>query len=357
MPAYRNLQLIQALRGIASLFVVLLHATVNASDILHTDFLFNAFKFGGAGVDIFFVISGFIITYTSLKSIGNPKNVFVFFRRRFVRIYPTYWIIISILLASQLLLPFFYKTHYDFNIKNLINTYFLLPDHIMVNGVSWTLTFELFFYFIFCLAFLIRNKKYTLCASLVYCIILVLLPFINNNYENVNSWISLITFPMNTEFVLGILAAVIVTRMPNKLNIPFIVIGSTIFICSAIISNFGYYLFNNSFNRVVLFGIPSFFIVSGIVNYEFGKKVLLPKALLNLGEASYSLYLLHLPIIVVAFRLLAKFNLKNIFIIHISIFLILAIICYGSIFFYNALEKPIINRLNSIRKIKVANEI
>ena len=65
MQANKNLHLIQALRGIASLFVVLLHTTVNASDILHTDFLFKAFKFGGAGVDIFFVISGFIISFTT----------------------------------------------------------------------------------------------------------------------------------------------------------------------------------------------------------------------------------------------------------------------------------------------------
>jgi len=115
----KNLQLIQVLRGVASLLVVLLHATINLNENGKTVFLLNFFSFGGAGVDIFFVISGFIITYTSFKGAASIKNFLPFISRRVIRIFPTYWIIITGFLLLQILLPSFYRTHYTFNFQNV----------------------------------------------------------------------------------------------------------------------------------------------------------------------------------------------------------------------------------------------
>ncbi len=84
----KNLQLIQALRGIASLLVVLFHCTGSSTEYLQQKFLGNSFLFGGAGVDIFFVLSGFIITYTNINIIPKTGSLTLFLRRRFVRIYP-----------------------------------------------------------------------------------------------------------------------------------------------------------------------------------------------------------------------------------------------------------------------------
>lgn len=357
MAVNKNLQLIQVLRGIASLLVVFLHVTGNAAEILKTRFLFNFFEFGGSGVDIFFVLSGFIITYTSLKSISSVNNLPAFARRRSIRIYPTYWIIITLLLIAQALLPAFYRTHYSFNSINLISTYLLLPGHAMVNGVSWTLSYELFFYLIFCFAFIIRSKKIAFAVALLYGFILILLPLLGYNYQNENSWVNLITFPMNVEFIMGVIAAAIIVKLPQKICVSFIIGGSLIFIVDGFISNAGYRFFDNTFNRTALFGVPAFFIITGLVKYELENKLIVPKILLNLGEASYSLYLIHLPIIIVAFKILARLNIKNTFILHISILIVVALVCYACILFYQLVEKPILNKLNVIRKIKVANEI
>jgi len=154
-----HINLIQVLRGFASLLVVLYHLTANTQQILQKEFCFNFFSFGWSGVDIFFVLSGFIITYTSRKGIGQRDRLISFLRRRAIRIFPTFWIITGLFLLFQVILPSFYKTHYSFDLANLLSTFFLLPGHTMVNGVSWTLSYEIFFYFLFSFAFIIPKKE------------------------------------------------------------------------------------------------------------------------------------------------------------------------------------------------------
>lgn len=353
----KNLQLIQLLRGIASLLVVMLHCTVNSTQILQQTFLGNFFSFGGAGVDIFFVLSGFIITYTNLKFISNPDHFNFFIKRRIVRIYPTYWIIILMFLLLQILLPSFYTTHYSFDIKNILSTFLLFLGHTMVNGVSWTLSYEIFFYILFSLSFFISQKKWSFYLAMLYAAIIILLPFFNFNFEQSNSWLTLITYPMNVEFFMGILATVLIPKIPANTAKPLIIMGSVIFLMSAIYYNLNYYLFSNSFNRVVLFGIPSFLIITGLVKYELANKIKVNAVFLLLGEASYSLYLLHLPVVVASFKVLSKLNISNNIITQFIILLIICFICYASIVFYKFVEKPIITKLNSLRRIKVANEI
>lgn len=357
MAGNKNLQLIQALRGIASLLVVLLHATANASEILQTNFLFDFFTFGGAGVDIFFVLSGFIITYTCYKGLSNANNLPAFLNRRFIRIFPTYWIIISLLLLAQILLPSFYRTHYPFDFKNILSTYLLLPGHIMVNGVSWTLTNELFFYLLFCIAYIIPSKKWALYFAIAYSGILILLPLLGYNYKSENTWTGLITFPMNVEFFMGVVAAILIPRLGGKTSIPFIIFGSVAFLLSAIITNLDYQVIPNGFNRVVLFGIPSFFIITGLVKYELNKKIYIPKPFLDLGNASYSLYLLHLPLIAATCKIIVICKINNYFLLQLLLLITICIICYASIVFYKLIEKPVIAKLHSIRRINVAGEI
>lgn len=354
----KNLQLIQLLRGIASLLVVLLHCSRNSIETLHKNFFANFFEFGGAGVDIFFVLSGFIITYTNLKFIAKTDAFGFFIKRRIVRIYPTYWIIISLFLLLQVLLPSFYRSHFSFDLKNILSTYLLFPQHIMVNGVSWTLSYEIFFYLLFSLSFFIPQKKWSFCLAMLYAAIIILLPiFSSYDFEKGNAWVSLIIFPMNVEFFMGILAAVIIPKISNKAALPLIVSGSIIFLTSAIFSDLKYNLVANTFNRVILFGIPSLLIITGLVKYELSNKIKVYTVFLLLGEASYSLYLIHLPVVAASIKILSILKVKNDILIHCIIILIVCIICYASIVFYKFVEKPIITKLNSLRRIKVANEI
>ena len=357
IPQRNNLNLIQVLRGVASLLVVFLHATVNLNDVFHKPFLYNFFNFGGAGVDIFFVLSGFIITHTSFNGLAHKEKLFPFIRRRFVRIFPTYWIIISGFLLLQFLLPAFYKTPFDCNVLNILSTYFLLPGHNMVNGVSWTLSYELFFYILFSLAFIIPSKKITWVVFALYTLAIILIPITGHNIENGNQWLKLLAYPMNVEFFMGVFAALIIPKLSKKLSVPFIIIGAVLFLFCGVLSNNGYGIVSNSFNRVVLFGIPSFFIIVGLVRFELGKTMDIHSILLSLGEASYSLYLLHLPIIVACLKIMEKLNIQNNIVLHLLLFALIIFICLASVLFYKWIEKPLINKLNNWNKKRVSLEL
>lgn len=356
MTENKNLQLVQILRGVAALLVVFMHAGENFKKNFGGFFLDDFFRFGGAGVDIFFVLSGFIITYTSYHNISRPEKTGAFIKRRFIRIFPTYWVIATFFLLLQFALPSFYPTKFPSEPGALLSTFFLLPDHIMLNGVSWTLTYEIFFYLTFILAFLVPSRKVVMGIALVYLVSIIIAGIYANSFTG-NRWLNLVFFPKIIEFIIGIVAAVIFQRIPKRAAIWLILFGALLFLGSGIFSNMGYYLTQNNFNRVIIFGIPSFLIICGIVRYEMETTIRAPKFLLQLGDGSYSLYLLHLPVLVATCKVLSMLQIQNETLQHVIMLLVIVFLCGISILFYTLIEKPIISYLNSWRRIRVANEI
>ena len=98
-PAARQpLYVIQAGRGIAALLVVLFHATSIAEFYLHHDLAAGVFIFGYGGVDLFFVVSGFVIMWVHGDDIGHLDRLRPYLIRRLIRIYPVFWIVAAVLL-------------------------------------------------------------------------------------------------------------------------------------------------------------------------------------------------------------------------------------------------------------------
>jgi exopolysaccharide production protein ExoZ len=348
----KNLQLIQLLRGIASMLVVLLHLTVNYPDSADNKLLGGLFLFGGSGVDIFFVLSGFIITYSSRQYLGQASAVTKFLKRRFIRVFPIYWLAITLFLALQLALPQFYKTHFYFSTINILRTYFLLPNHFMVNGVSWSLTNELFFYLLFTVALFIPNKKITRFLFFSCFLFLIVAAVINIDHAADNIWISMLANPMNIEFLLGILIVLLMDKISVKMVYPLLITGVFLFVVSAFLIYRGVSVFNTSYNpalsRVVLFGVPSFLIILSLVKLERHKKIQVKNIFLCLGDASYSIYLIHLPIVAAFYKILSKLNINNALVLSVlSIFIFFAV-CKLGIIIYNKAEKPLIKKLNQM---------
>ena len=143
---------IEACRGIAAAAVVLYHAARHLNKIYGLPSLTAVFQFGHAGVDLFFVISGFIILYVHYRDINSPARLRHYVGRRFTRVMPTYWVALAltVLLAAggHAGLP---------SLSDLIWSVSLAPsDHQLLLGIAWTLRYEIIFYALFCI--LIVNR-------------------------------------------------------------------------------------------------------------------------------------------------------------------------------------------------------
>lgn len=101
----KRLNLIQVFRGLAAVLVVFAHTDLIYNQNLNQDFLFKITTFGGSGVDFFFVLSGFIMFYIHQKDIGHQNKLGIFLFKRFTRVYPLYWII----LTSKILSSFIFR--------------------------------------------------------------------------------------------------------------------------------------------------------------------------------------------------------------------------------------------------------
>ena len=154
---------LQILRITAACMVLLTHSTYYASERL--DRHFPIWGKGATGVEIFFVLSGFVMIYSSLKLINDPNGWKIFAERRIVRIVPIYWIATSVKVLA-LVFTTGYILHTKFNVLQVVESYLFLPARGVegyitpVMGVGWTLNFEMFFYFLFTLALFFRVNVY-----------------------------------------------------------------------------------------------------------------------------------------------------------------------------------------------------
>lgn len=339
---------LQVLRGIASLLVVLMHAGFIFKLVSGGTFLKDAFAFGGAGVDIFFVLSGFIITYSSLHLTSDLRNLPDYLRRRFVRIYPSYWVVFFLFLLLHWFFKNFYSQHNIFQWQELLGSLLLFPGHEMVNGVSWTLTYEVFFYVLFAGFFFVKNRTQFLGILFLYAVLLVLASVFGILDESDHSsWLTLVLFPMNIEFLMGIAVAFLWKRLSISTAKILLVAGIAWFLAGAWMSVQNHVLVPGAFNRVLLFGIPSAFIVIALIALEKGSKVIrLPKWLLALGDASYSVYLIHLPLLAGGVKVLTITGIKNATLLHFLTILLIIAICVAGFLFYRWIERPILARLN-----------
>jgi peptidoglycan/LPS O-acetylase OafA/YrhL len=118
-----------------------------------------AFPIGNFGVDVFFVISGFVMVYASEPYFGRPRGSQEFFLRRLARIVPLYWATTTIILV-YLILQYHDLTAVNFTPASVLASYLFIPvpqtDGFMapVHGVGWTLNYEMFFYACFSAAVL-----------------------------------------------------------------------------------------------------------------------------------------------------------------------------------------------------------
>ena len=242
---------------------------------------------GYKGVDIFFVISGFVMYYSTF--ITHQKNALHFAVNRLTKIYILYWIV---LLLLYLVKPYHIGPPF-------IKTFLLLPTHTPVLNVSWSLSFELYFYFLFAfIAYAVNNKYYkTIFLSLV--IISTFITLLNTTSLTIKGSIANFLLGHNLwEFLLGILSAFLFQKTYKKINL---VALTTIAIAAALLFTILKIDFSSPYAPIA-YGLLSFLIVTTITYCE---KIVQPnqkqlRLFKILGDSSYAMYLIA-PLIAIIF--------------------------------------------------------
>jgi exopolysaccharide production protein ExoZ len=291
----KNINSLQALRAFAAILVMLYH-TAKQYSRKDGSFLFGIFDLGYSGVDIFFVLSGFVISLSVFSKLNQPKSAVSFFLVRLARIYPAYWLLLFVPLSLLFfinadLLP--NKT--PFLSYAWVDSFFLLFGHSQITQITWTLSFEIYFYLLFTL--FIINKNF-------YKLLFLILPiaFINIFYKL--NWLGdvlnkYLLSPLIIEFFLGSLAALLVLKRKeiiNSKNGMIIAISGVLLFSMSNVSNFKPELVREL--RVLYFGLPAFLMVLGFAYSELlGGLRVSNNLIVKTGDASYALYLIHSPIV------------------------------------------------------------
>ena len=305
---------IQALRGIAALLVLFFHifelqslTPGNPKDLID-----GPWARGYAGVDLFFVISGFIMVWITDARSGGGATVGRFIYNRVTRIYPLWWLLSAVLVAYYLLTsgravsPDF-AGQIDSDGLYLLRSFLLIPQDVPpINGLGWTLIHEMYFYIVFAaLLFLPARARYF--GLWIWGALTVLLFGLGFASYQAGSIIQLSASLLTLEFLAGAAAAWLILRgyiFAPKLCLGLGIIGA---LCALT-----FYTQRGTdlmlWGRVAVYALPFTLVVYGAVALERSGKLSVPRPLSLLGDWSYSLYLSHLLILGVIIRLLPKFS-------------------------------------------------
>jgi peptidoglycan/LPS O-acetylase OafA/YrhL len=211
--AKSQLSSVQLARGFAALAVVAFHAGTIQEKYFQVKMLPQFFDGGISGVDLFFVISGFVMVLTTRGRHGKPREVGKFLWNRFFRIYPTYWVYFFALVPVALLFPAFINASQGGQV-DFVSSFFLLPTEILpILLVAWTLTIELWFYVVFALI-LFLPERWLIAALSVWFVVLVAINWAGP--ISANPYLELPTNAMAIEFVFGGAVALLFRKL-NRL--------------------------------------------------------------------------------------------------------------------------------------------
>jgi exopolysaccharide production protein ExoZ len=301
---------IQFLRMVAAMLVVFYHTSAHVSSTGAEQGAFFALSeaLGFAGVDVFFVISGFIMAYTSLQAAG-PRDGWSFLRRRIARIYSGYWPFLLLAVPLFLWVSPELVANLDW-LRNII----LWPVYPLLIAVAWTLIFEMFFYLLFTVVISTTAQRRTwllLALFLAIAAWAVYSEFVRHAYapgqlEYMGAAEYYMWSPYLMEFLGGALLAIYLARPIAQPHAGFgwmvLGIGVALFLAGGYINNRffdggieqGYTVFY----RVLVFGLPSLLMMHGLVRLDQAGVRAPVKFSLLAGGASYAIYLSHTLILV-----------------------------------------------------------
>lgn len=304
---------LQLLRAAAAYLVVLVHLCELFPKTWFTDLLREK---GYSGVDLFFVISGFIMVYTTHQ---KPITADQFLLNRLKRIAPLYYATTLLVFSIALVVPsVLNSTSPDAwaLLKSLVFVPFekspgrIYPTYYL----GWTLNYEMFFYLVFAISLRICYDARVYVCSAAICL-LVLLGFYTAGASE-NPVLYFYTQPIMLDFVLGMLTAAfrdqIVKTVSRQKLVPWLTLAlgiAGLFGASYVIPNSPSVIAPPT-NTFLIFGVPASLIVMAAVSLEDVKTNNAWRPLIQIGDASYSIYLSHFFVIAAMIRFADHIHLQ-----------------------------------------------
>jgi exopolysaccharide production protein ExoZ len=349
---------LQGLRGAAVLGVVLFHMTSVEFKYAAGDVLLPAFlHFFQLGVDLFFVISGFVMVIVSRGRFQNVVETQRFLFNRLSRIYPTYWLYFFITLGVYLWQPSLVNSSHGGS--NLWMSFLLLPnERVLLVMVAWSLVFELWFYLLFSAFMCLREKSLPwLLLGWAGVIVVFNLLF---NWQDYSPALKIMLHPYALEFIVGSALALFFYgphsgRLPSSLL--WVALAVALLLGFPLIYLSGLYA-SEGLPRMVAVGLTFGALTLSLALLERRSLIKVPTFLTAVGDMSYTLYLSHLLVLGVigrAWQMIGAWPSSPWDNVFFAVLMMTAVLCYGWVG-YHFYEKPILDRATAYckRRFRVA---
>lgn len=329
---------IQYLRAVAASMVVWHHAAGQVPGMSSL----VPWAFGTSGVDLFFVISGFIMVVTTVGRAVRPVD---FWRRRIVRVVPLYWLLTLAMVLVALVAPSLFKT-LKVAPATLLQSLLFIPHYsqsfpervwpLLVPG--WTLNFEMFFYAVFGASLFLR-REHSLMAMTVAILILVVTGMFLRPLSSAAA--QTYTNPMLLEFLAGAWICVWWARggswLPVEVSVVMLFAGGA-FLVLRDEPPFG------GFNQIV----GASLVVAGALNKRFYSWR--SAVLLAVGDSSYSLYLTHIFTLGLLRLLWVRLYPSAPSVLSAEMFMVTSLLACAGVGWltYRCIERPLLRRLNRV---------
>ena len=290
---------IQILRFLAAAAVVAFHVWGIAPD--HIDVPAETLSLGlwhfGHGVDLFFVISGFIIYYATHAAAarGRPLSPSAFLRRRVERIVPLYAFAILAMTALAAALPAIFGTPGWYTPGHVLKSLAFVSftdGEMPVVFVGWSLEYEMFFYLALAALMLLTRNAWR-AVVMIFCGLVTI-----GQIPGIAQMLGHYTFftdPLILEFIFGVLAGIVfVNGLNGEPHTRAMLFAAACAIAVLLVMD--------PMNRALVYGLPSVALVSiaAWISRLRAQASVLERACERLGDASFSIYLIQAPLVVFA---------------------------------------------------------
>lgn len=292
-------QSLQASRGLAALMVIFYHCEgiISLSKYWHVSR--HYFRFGASGVDFFFVLSGIVIFHVHEVDIGKIDKLREYTWKRIRRIYPIYWVVLIMMLPVYFGVSSF-GNGFERNPAVILDSFLLMPltRTETIVPVAWTLYHEIMFYAIFSALLISRRFGITMMLLWLSASTLVLLFPLHNLLSTYFS-------PLHLLFGIGLLIPLAMRRFPRS-GLRLAIVGPVGFVLCCILEDWR----QPVTNLFLAFGAFAGMTLMGLMLLEKTTQLSFPRFLIFLGDASYSVYLIHYTALSVAAKIFYRLWLR-----------------------------------------------